>query len=218
LTAGIDAGDVRITGLETDAAGSRFMLHLPGAAPVAVRLPVPGRHMAGNAALAAAAGYHLGMSSAEIAAGLESAVLTRGRLQVRRAGGLTIVDDSYNANADSMLAALETVAGFDCKGRRIAVLGRMAELGGHARQDHLAVGHAVQRTGMDELCVVGATDARIIAEGFLAAGGAPAAVRSFDDCASCALHLRHTAGPDDLILVKGSRSAEMEKVVQLLIA
>ncbi len=218
LTAGIDAGDVRVSGLVTDATGSRFTLYLPDQSFAAVHLPVPGRHMAGNAALASAAAFHLGMRIEEITAGLESAQLTKGRLQIRRAGGLTFLDDTYNANLDSMRAALETLAGFSCEGRRIAVLGRMAELGTHAEKDHHAAGEAAWRSGIDELCVVGTTDAPLIAGGFLAAGGSPSAVRAFPDCPSCAGHLRRTATPADLILVKGSRSAAMEKVIELLTA
>jgi UDP-N-acetylmuramoyl-tripeptide--D-alanyl-D-alanine ligase len=133
-----------------------------------------------------------------------------------RAADLTFLDDSYNANLDSMRAALETLAGFSCTGRRIAVLGRMAELGSHSDQDHRAVGAAVKLTGMDELCVVGTADAPLIAEGFLAAGGSPASLHSFPDPAAAAAHLRATAHPADLILVKGSRSAAMERVIELL--
>jgi len=216
ITAGLEAGDVRVTDLETDAGGSRFTLTLPDGSSAPVHLPVPGRHMAGNAALAAAAGFHLGMRIEEIIAGLESASLTKGRLQVRKAAGLTFLDDSYNANLDSMRAALETLAGFACTGRRVAVLGRMAELGSQAEQDHRAVGEAVMRAGMDELCVVGTTDAPLIAEGFLAAGGSAGSLHFFPDQAAVAAHLRATASPADLILVKGSRSAAMEKVIEIL--
>jgi UDP-N-acetylmuramoyl-tripeptide--D-alanyl-D-alanine ligase len=218
LTAGIDAGDVRVMNLASDAAGSRFTLQLPDGSSAPVHLPVPGRHMAGNAALAAAAGFHFGMRIGEIVAGLESAQLTKGRLQVRKAAGLTFLDDSYNANLDSMRAALETLAGFSCMGRRIAVLGRMAELGEHSVQQHRDAGAAAAHSGVDELCVIGTGDAPLMAEGFLAAGGSPAALHSFPDQAACAAHLRATAAPADLILVKGSRSTAMEKVIELLTA
>ena len=117
-----------------------------------------------------------------------------------------------------MRAALETLAGFSCQGRRIAVLGRMAELGSHADKDHRDVGRAAKLSGVAELCVVGTTDAPLIAEGFLAAGGEASALHSFPDCTACAGHLRRTATPTDLILVKGSRSAAMEKVIELLTA
>jgi len=216
LTAGIDAGDVRISGLAADAAGSRFTLHLPDQSSAFVRLPVPGRHMAGNAALAAAAAFHLGMRVDEIAAGLESAELTKGRLQIRRVGDLTVIDDTYNASPDSAMAALETLAGFACSGRRIAVLGRMAELGSHGEEAHRALGAAVRQHGIDILYTVGLTEALLIAAGFLAAGGATGALHSFEDHASCAAHLRTEATPDDLVLIKGSRSTAMEKLIPLL--
>lgn len=216
LTAGIDAGDVRISDLTAGAFGSRFTLHLPDNSSAAVQLPVPGRHMAGNAALAAAAAFHLGMSISEIAEGLESVELTRGRLQIRRVGGLTIIDDTYNASPDSANAALETLAGFACKGRRIAVLGRMAELGGHGEAAHRVLGENVKHHGIDLLFTSGTGEARLIAGGFLAAGGAVGAVHSFDDHAACAAALRLEATPDDIILIKGSRSTAMEKIIPLL--
>ena len=213
LTAGIDAGDIRVTDLMTDGAGSRFLLHLPDGSREPVRLPVPGRHMAGNAALAAAAGFHLGLRVTEIAAGLEAAELTKGRLQIRRVAGLTVIDDTYNASPDSSLAALETLAGFACAGRRIAVFGRMAELGDHSREAHLAVGRAVKRQGIDLLVTSGTTEALLIVEGFLAEGGNPGAVRSFEDHAACAAGLLREAAPEDIILLKGSRSTAMEKII-----
>lgn len=216
LTAGIDAGDVRITSLSTDGSGSRFTLHLPDGTFAAVHLPVPGRHMAGNAALAAAAGFHFGLRIEEIVTGLESAELTKSRLQMRRAGGLTIIDDTYNASPDSSLAALETLAGFACTGRRIAVFGRMAELGSHSEEAHLTVGRAVQERGIDVLFTSGTTEARLIGEGFLAAGGNAKALRSFDDHAACAAALRSEATPNDIVLIKGSRSTAMEKIIPLL--
>lgn len=218
LTAGIEKGDVKVSDLITNAAGSSFTLHLPDQSFAPVHLPVPGRHMAGNAALAAAAAFHLGLRIEEIVAGLESAELNKGRLQVRRAAGFTILDDSYNANPDSMVAALETVAGFACTGRRIAVLGRMAELGSHSDKEHLDLGEAVLRRGIDALVTVGREEALLIAKGYLAAGGSAESVRSFEDHAACADHLRRTAAPEDIILIKGSRSAAMEKVIEILCA
>jgi UDP-N-acetylmuramoyl-tripeptide--D-alanyl-D-alanine ligase len=152
----------------------------------------------------------------EIAAGLESAELTKGRLQMRRAGGLTIIDDTYNASPDSSAAALETLAGFACTGRRVAVLGRMAELGVHSQEAHLALGKAVHQRGIDLLFTSGTSEARLIVEGFLAAGGNPGAVRAFDDHTACAAGLRREATAEDIILIKGSRSTAMEKIISLL--
>ncbi len=214
LTAGIEAGEVRVTEVRSAGAGCAFTLQLPDHTCGLVRLGVPGRHMAGNAALAAAVGYHLGLRVEEIVAGLERAVLSGGRLQLRLVDGLRFLDDSYNANPDSMRAALETLRTFAAEGRRVAVLGRMGELGATARAAHLALGAAVQELGIDQLCVVGSGDADLIGEGYVAAGGAPAKLRSFSDAAAAAAFLRASAGPGDLILVKGSRSAAMERVIQ----
>ena len=214
LTAGTETGDVRVTDVHSSGAGCSFFLHLPDHSSAQVQLGVPGLHMAGNAALAAAVGYHLGFRMEEIVEGLESAVLTHGRLQLRAADGLLFLDDSYNANPDSMRAALETLLSFVCTGKRIAVLGRMGELGDIAEREHRSLGAAVHLAGVDQLCVVGAGDATLISAGYLGAGGNPARHHSFPDHAACAAHLRATAGPTDLILVKGSRSAAMELVIE----
>lgn len=214
ITAGIDAGDVKVTDIHSSGGGCSFFLHLPGHSSRQVQIAVPGRHMAGNAALAAAVGFHFGLSADEIVEGLESTVLTHGRLQIRAAGGLLFLDDSYNANPDSMRAALETLLAFPCTGRRIAVLGRMGELGTTAEQEHRALGAAVHHSGVDRLCVVGGGDASLISAGYIEAGGDPSRLHVFADHASCAAHLRATAGPTDLILVKGSRSAVMERVIE----
>ncbi len=214
LTAGTETGDIKVSDVRSSGAGCSFFLHLPDHSSTQVQLAVPGRHMAGNAALAAAVGYHFGLRLEEIVEGLESAVLTHGRLQLRPAHGLLFLDDSYNANPDSMRAALETLLSFVCTGKRIAVLGRMGELGETAEREHRALGAAVHQAGVDQLCVVGTGDAGLISAGYLEAGGHPAKHFAFADHAACAAHLRATAGPTDLILVKGSRSAAMERVIE----
>lgn len=214
LTAGVGQGDIRVEHVESSSAGCAFTLHLPDGTSGPVLLPVPGRHMAGNAALAAAAGWHFGLRLEDITDGLQSAVLTKGRLQMRTAAGLAFIDDTYNANPDSMRAALDTLLSFACEGRRIAVLGRMGEIGPTAPAEHLALGAAANRGGIDFLCVVGGGDAELISRGFLESGGSPAGHAAFASQAECAAWLRGSATPADLILVKGSRSAAMEKVIE----
>lgn len=214
ITAGMDKGDIKVTDVRSSGAGCSFFLHLPDNTISQVQLPVPGKHMAGNAALAAAVGFHYGMGANEIVEGLESATLTHGRLQIRTRNGLLFLDDSYNANPDSMRAALETLLTFACTGRRIAVLGRMGELGPAAEPEHRALGKAVHQYGVDELCVVGVGDASLISTGYLEAGGNPVRHHAFESHAACAAHLRATAGATDIILVKGSRSAAMERVIE----
>jgi UDP-N-acetylmuramoyl-tripeptide--D-alanyl-D-alanine ligase len=217
LTAGFsDQADVRVSNVTADLTGSNFDLQFPRLDPLPVHLPVPGRHMIGNAALAAAAGYHFGMPAETIIAGLESAVLNHGRLQWRAAGGLTFLDDSYNANPDSMKAALQTLLSCECSGRRIVVLGRMGELGIHAADAHRELGANVVAGKFPLLCTVGDTDARLIAEGAQAAlrETTTTAIHAFADAAACAKFLQTTAHASDLILVKGSRSAAMEKIIE----
>lgn len=214
VTAGMGMGDVRVSEVHSSGAGCSFFLHLPDHSSSQVQLAVPGRHMAGNAALAAAVGFHFGLNAGEIVEGLENASLTHGRLQIRAADGLLFLDDSYNANPDSMRAALETLLSFVCTGRRIAVLGRMGELGTTAETEHRALGQAVHEMGVDELCVVGTGDAGWISAGYADAGGKASRHHAFATHAECAAHLRATARATDLILVKGSRSAAMERVIE----
>ena len=208
VTAGVSSGEVRAERID----GSAFDLVVAGAAPVRVHLPVPGRHMVGNALLAAAVGWRLGLTPGEIKAGLESATLHGGRLQRRVCAGLAILDDSYNANPDSVRAALRTLREEPVAGRRIAVLGRMGELGPHAAEGHRVVGHAAADEGIDFLITVGDDDSRLIREAF----GQPERSLACGTHAAAAAWLRDHAKPTDLILLKGSRSAAMDKVLAAL--
>lgn len=211
VTAGLTGGEVRAERVE----GASFDLVVPGQARVRVHLPVPGRHMIGNALLAAAVGWKLGVSSEEIKAGLESAVLQGGRLQFREAEGLRFLDDSYNANPDSMAAALGTLRDQPVAGRRLAVLGRMGELGPHAGAGHRAVGIAAAEAAVDFLLTVGDNDdARLIYESF----GDATRSQLCATHAEAAAWLRTHAAATDLILLKGSRSASMEKVMEALVS
>jgi UDP-N-acetylmuramoyl-tripeptide--D-alanyl-D-alanine ligase len=212
LTAGFHAeADIRVSDASMDGSGSQFLLHLPHHEAQRVHLPIPGKHMIGNAALAAAAGYHFGLTAAQIVQGLERVQLNKGRLQIRIVNGVTFLDDAYNANPDSMEAALETLQQFDCTGQRIVVLGRMGERGAHAAHEHRELGASVARRGFPILCTVGDDDSRLIAEG---AAGTALKVHSFSTHAACAAFLKSTVTPNDLVLVKGSRAAAMESVIE----
>ena len=206
VTAGLSGGEVRAEAVD----GSSFDLVVPDAPRTRVTLPVPGRHMIGNALLAAAVGWRLGLTPAEIKAGLESATLHGGRLQRRSVAGLQVLDDSYNANPDSMRAALRTLREQPVAGRRLAVLGRMGELGPHAAAGHRAVGEAAAAEGVDFLLTVGDDDSRLIHDAF----GDAARSRRCATHAEAAAWLRAHATAADLILLKGSRSAAMEKVLE----
>jgi UDP-N-acetylmuramoyl-tripeptide--D-alanyl-D-alanine ligase len=208
--AGVEHGSVRATDLRQSPTGCEFTI-LEGAHRCRAQLPVPGIHMVQNAMLAIAAGREFGLSLEECAAGLATTPLTKARLQIKEINGIQFIDDSYNANPDSMKAALRTLIELDADGRRIAVLGEMGELGKESDQGHREVGEAAAALGVDELIAVGATGAAI-ARAAKKAGLEKS--RSVDSPEEAAEFLAENASPGDLILVKGSRSARMERVLE----
>tara|TARA_R110002096_G_scaffold346131_4_gene539571 strand:- start:1456 stop:2823 length:1368 start_codon:yes stop_codon:yes gene_type:complete len=212
VSAGIDTGDVRAEGLNTETAGmTRFRLCSDFDGPPEVCLPVKGRHMVVNALLAAAVALRQGISPDKIAERLSAAELSGGRLQERAVGGFDFLDDSYNANPDSMLAAIETLRDSNVAGRRVAVLGFMGELGEHEEPAHLKLGSALSENGIDVLVTVGDRASRIN-EGAEGVGQS----HQFDSHEEAADFLKGFLNGDDLVLVKGSRAAGMEKVIENL--
>ncbi|GAA3251524.1 UDP-N-acetylmuramoyl-tripeptide--D-alanyl-D-alanine ligase [Dactylosporangium siamense] len=183
-----------------------FTLHVPGTAPVAVRLDVAGRHQVGNALLAAAVASHAGVDPAGIAATLgDLDGLSTRRMDVfDRADDVTVIDDSYNANPASMAAALHALTAVAGGRRMIAVLGFMAELGEYERTGHEEVGRLAAELGVDRLVAVGEQAAPILHGASVVAswGGDPVLVT--DQEAAVAL-LRAELRPRDVVLVKGSR-------------
>jgi UDP-N-acetylmuramoyl-tripeptide--D-alanyl-D-alanine ligase len=210
VLAGIENGLVRAIDITQHSTGSEFTI-LEGAHRCRAQLPVPGIHMVQNAMLAVAAGRLFGLSLEECAVGLASTPLTKARLQIREIGGIDFIDDSYNANPDSMKAALRTLVELDAEGRRIAVLGEMGELGSESEAGHREVGEAAAALHVDELIAVGATGATIARAAAKAGLKNSAAVESASEAAA---RLGKSAAPGDLILVKGSRSARMERVLE----
>jgi UDP-N-acetylmuramoyl-tripeptide--D-alanyl-D-alanine ligase len=210
ILAGIDNGAVRATDISQHSRGSEFTI-LEGAHRCRAQLPVPGIHMVQNAMLAVAAGRAFGLSLEECAVGLASTPLTKARLQIREIDGIQFIDDSYNANPDSMKAALRTLVELDADGRRIAVLGEMGELGVESERGHREVGEAAADLEIDELIAVGATGAAIAHAAQKAGLENSVAV---DEASEAAERLAKNAAPGDLILVKGSRSARMERVLE----
>jgi len=208
--AGTTGGTVRAIEIRQSADGSEFTI-LEDAHRCRAQLPVAGLHMVQNALLAVAAGRAFGLSIEECAAGLAAAPLTKARLQIKEIGGVHFLDDSYNANPDSMKAALRTLIELDAEGKRIAVLGEMRELGTESERGHREIGETAATLGVDELITVGDA-AEIIAQGARAAGlEKVSAVRSTREAADL---LGKIAGPDDLVLIKGSRAARTEEVIE----
>jgi len=206
---------VRLVGdVVEDARGLGFTLEVAGAREP-VTLAFAGRHNASNALAAAAAGVALGFSLDEIARGLAAGRPVTGRCVWRAAGGVRILDDTYNANPVSMRAALETVAARRGTGRLVAVLGDMLELGGIADDAHRELGRAVVAAGADELVGVGRL-ALLAVEAAREAGIAEARhATTFEDTVA---HLLKRLVPGDTVLVKGSRGMRLERVVDALVA
>lgn len=202
--------------LGDSAAGSRFQLNLPQAS-VAVDLPIPGWHNVMNAAAAAAVATALAVSPENIVAGLERAQNVAGRLDIQRlANGAALVDDSYNANPASIKAAAEWLLSINSEGegngRQLLVLGEMAELGVESESMHRQLGADLAAAGLEQMKVTGGADARALADGFGQASS------YFEDRELLVTSLAAELQADDVVLVKGSRSAAMEQVAQQLTA
>lgn len=210
IRAGINSGALHATDIRQSASGAEFTI-LEGAHRCRAQLPVAGLHMVQNAMLAVAAGRAFGLSLEECAAGLASAPLTKARLQLRELNGVQFLDDSYNANPDSMKAALRTLVELETEGRRIAVLGQMGELGVESERGHRSVGEAAASFRIDQLITVGEFGATIADAARKAGLQNVTNVPTTEDAAES---LARTASPGDLVLVKGSRSARMERVLE----
>ena len=207
------AADVRAVGSAVETAeGVRFMLAM-GGQERSVRLAFAGRHNVINALAAAGAGRALGLGLDQIAAGLEAARPAKGRCVWRRSGGITILDDTYNANPSSLIAALDTLAAGAGAARRVVVLGDMLELGAGAEAAHREAGRAIAAAGVAELIGVG-RHARTAVEAARASGLAESHhTATFED--TVVLLLKRLV-PGDALLVKGSRGMRMEQVVDAL--
>src|SRR5947207_904988 len=210
ILAGIESGSVRASEMRHSPAGIEFTI-LEGAHRCRAQLPVPGTHMVQNAMLAVAASRAFGLSLENCAAGLASAPLTKARLQIKEINGIQFIDDSYNANPDSMKAALRTLVELDADGRRVAVLGQMNELGEESERGHREVGETAAALGIDELFAVGEAGAAIAQAARKAGLENSSAVDSPEEAAR---RLSATASPGYLILVKGSRTARMPRVFE----
>ena len=208
--AGTTDGALRTIEIRQSADGAEFTI-VEGAHRCRAQLPVAGSHMVQNALLAVAAGRAFGLSIEECAAGLASAPLTKARLQIKEIGGVQFLDDSYNANPDSMKAALRTLVELDAEGKRIAVLGEMRELGAESQRGHREVGETAATLGVNQLITIGDA-AELIAEAARTAGLNK--VSSAGSTGEAARLLGEIAEPGDLVLIKGSRAARTEEVIE----
>ena len=207
--------DLLIEAVEPYAAGVDFTLRHQGAA-VGVRLPLPGRHNAWNAAAAVLVGLVLGVPLGAVPRALAAAAPVKGRLVWREAGGVRLLDDTYNANPTSMRAALEVLReGGAGGGRAWVLLGDMLELGSHTEAAHRQVGAWVAAERPAGFAATGPA-MRLGAEAARAAGCA--GVVTFDAPEDAARHVAERVRPGDRVLVKGSRGMRMERAVETLLA
>ncbi len=202
-----------VRGLDVKADGktASFTLSFPGGS-VPIRLKVPGRFMVSNALAAAAVGHCLGQTAEEIRAGLESFDPVRGRMNICSPGnGLHLIDDTYNANPESMAAAIDALQSLRGRSRGIMVAGDMLELGRHAASLHRDVGVKAAGSGIARLYVTGEF-ARSVAAGAENQGMDSKSIilgTKEDIIENLISRLR----PDDWVLVKGSRGMRMEQIV-----
>ena len=198
-----------------DGARASFVLQAEGASE-RVELAVPGEHMVSNALAAAASGIALGVSPAEIAAALKDARVSAWRMETTTNDrGVIVVNDAYNANPESMAAGLKA-ARWIARGRRlVAVLGHMAELGPISLEEHERLGELVVRVGVERLVTVGEL-ARPVARAALREGQLPEDLASYDAADDAIEDVRAWAKPGDVVFLKGSRVAGLERAAEAL--
>jgi len=202
-----ESGSIRVD-WDEDGFRTRFTANHRGR-ELPLELRLAGIHNVRNALAAAAAALAMGVETDTVRTGLLSVAPVPGRLCPLRCAGLRVIDDSYNANPDSIAAAVSVLQGLP--GRRWLVLGDLRELGADSLALHREVGARARTAGLEGLATVGSQSA----EASAAFGNG---ARHFDDQESLGAYLRETLGPDDVALVKGSRAARMEGIVKALCA
>lgn len=178
--------------------------------PVPVSLTVPGLHNGQNALAACAVGIALRVSPAAIAEALGTFTAPSKRMEVLVIDGVTLLNDTYNANGDSAVAALETLAATTTPGKRIAVFADMLELGAHSASEHARVGARASALGIDYVLTYGTWAAEI------SRAAAGCATVHYDQKNILAEYLAELVAPGDVVLIKGSRGMAMEDIVTFL--
>ena len=208
LSFGLSAeAEIRASHIESSNDATDFMLHMPGTR-FEVHLSLAGKHNVLNACAAAAIASALGISPGQIRQGIEAVLPVGGRLQhVTSASGAVLYDDSYNANPVSVQAAAEFLAAQE--GTSWLVLGDMAELGGDAELLHAHTGWVIREAGIDHLLATGPLSKKTV-ESYGENG------RWFESIDELGAALRDSIAEGDVVLVKGSRSMGMERIVNIL--
>lgn len=195
-----------------DALGRASFRLCSGAACEPVSLRLTGRHNVINALAAAAAGSHFGLSLGKIREGLEKLQPGSGwkRMEFQDAGGIMIINDTYNANPDSVRLAIDLLGELQCPGRKIAVLGDMLELGASAEFEHEKIGRYIQQSAIDLLFTFGELSRRY------ADGNQSRLCGHFESRQALSVALAEVAVPGDAVLFKASRGMKLEEVAEAL--
>ena len=209
-----DRNDWRAKGIRPDKNGVTFRVDAPKMEwNGEYRVSLLGRHQATNALLAMAVSEELGLGRPAVRDGLAGCKPAKMRLQFWEAGGVRVLDDTYNANADSALAALETLCDLPLQGRRVAVLGDMNELGAHSEAAHAEVGRRAAELGIGQLFAVGKM-APVTARAARDAG--LNRVIEFADVETAMAAVKSFLKTGDVVLLKASRAVRLERIAETL--
>ena len=177
------------------------------------RLAVLGRHQLVNAGLALAVGAELGLTVEELETGIAQCGVERMRLEWGEFGGVTLIDDSYNANEDSTMAALNTLRDFPSRGARYCVLGDMSELGAFSEAGHSKIGRAAAHCQVDHIISVGKWSEKV--RQAAKEGGAQSA-EAYANWEAVGEALKNSLRSGDTVLIKASRAAGLDRLVEFL--
>jgi UDP-N-acetylmuramoyl-tripeptide--D-alanyl-D-alanine ligase len=209
-----EKNDWRGRGLRLDKNGVTFRVETPKAEYSGeYRVNLLGRHQVINALFAVAVSEELGLGRPAVRDGLAECQPAKMRMQFWEAGGVRVLDDAYNANADSMVAALETLCALPLQGRRVAVLGDMAELGAQSEAAHAEIGRRAAELGIGQLFAVGRM-APVIAAAARAAG--LSRVIEFADVEAAKSAVKSFLKAGDVVLLKASRASRLERIAETL--
>lgn len=205
------ASDVEVRALT----GTKAVIHIAseqGETVIPVEIPIAGEHNIYNALAAASVAVHLGLNADEIRRGIESVQTISGRSNLIRKDGITVIDDCYNANPDSMKASVNVLS--QASGRKIAVLGDMGELGKEERALHYMVGEHFAGKGIDALFCTGTLSREIAAA--VHKNSTDTEVHEFDTKENLIETLQQYKREGDTILVKASHFMGFSEIVKQL--
>ena len=209
-----EQNDWRVKGIRLDKSGATFRVEAPKAEYSGeYRVNLLGRHQVVNALFAVAVSEELGLGRPAVRDGLAECKPAKMRMQFWEAGGVRVLDDAYNANADSMVAALETLCALPLQGRRVAVLGDMAELGAQSEAAHAEVGRRAAELGIGQLFAIGAM-APVVAAAARAAG--LSRVIEFAEVEAAKHAVKNFLKSGDVVLFKASRASRLERIAEIL--